>query len=116
MWRRGSGQSCVRPLRRRKSPRCFASWRKVPKDKPVRRCQLPAVIGLAVAELVTVAWAGNLTPQEQRGRQLYRDGVAGGGRSVAAPLGPGSLTLPATRVPCASCHGPDGVGQPDAGV
>jgi ABC-type branched-subunit amino acid transport system substrate-binding protein len=82
----------------------------------VRRCQLPAVIGLAVAELVTVAWAGNLTPQEQRGRQLYRDGVAADGPSVVATLGPGSLTLPATRVPCASCHGPDGVGQPDAGV
>src|SRR5262249_5136941 len=28
----------------------------------------------------------------------------------------GSLGVPGTRVPCASCHGRDGLGRPDAGV
>lgn len=74
------------------------------------------VIGLAVAGLMIPAWAGDLAPQEQRGKRLYREGVAADGTSVTAILGQGSLTLPATRVPCASCHGPDGLGRPDAGV
>ena len=41
---------------------------------------------------------------------------AADGKSVTATLGQGSLTLPATRIPSASCHGPDGLGRPDAGV
>jgi len=73
------------------------------------------VIGLALAGLmIAPGWAGDLTPQEQRGRRLYRDGVATDGTSVTATLG--SLRLPGTRVPCVSCHGPDGLGRPDAGV
>ena len=74
------------------------------------------VIGLAVPGLITPAWAGDLAPQEQRGKQFYSEGVAADGTTVTATLGQGSLTLPATRVPCASCHGPDGLGRPEAGV
>ena len=79
-------------------------------------CRLRTIIGLTVAGLISPAWAVDFTPQEQRGRQLYREGVAADGTSVTAAVGRGSLTLPATRVPCASCHGPDGLGRPDAGV
>jgi len=79
-----------------------------------RRCT-QTIIGLAVAGLmIAPAWTGDLTPQEQRGKRLYRDGVAADGTSVTATLG--SLRLPGTRVPCVSCHGPDGLGRPDAGV
>jgi ABC-type branched-subunit amino acid transport system substrate-binding protein len=75
-----------------------------------------AAIGLAVAGLLTSAGAGDFTPEEQRGKQLYREGIAADGTSVMATLGQGSLTLPATRVPCASCHGTDARGRPEAGV
>jgi ABC-type branched-subunit amino acid transport system substrate-binding protein len=80
----------------------------------VWRCCPRTVIGLIVAGLITAGWAGDLTPQEQRGKRLYREGVAADGTSVTATLG--SLRLPGTRVPCVSCHGPDGLGRQDAGV
>jgi ABC-type branched-subunit amino acid transport system substrate-binding protein len=82
----------------------------------VRRYHLLAPIGLAVAGLLTSARAGDFTPEEQRGKQLYREGIAADGTSVMATLGQGSLTLPATRVPCTSCHGTDARGRPEAGV
>ena len=82
----------------------------------MRRVILPAVIALSMAGPMVPAWAGDLTPQDQRGRQLYREGVAADGTRVTAVLGHGSLKLAGTRVACASCHGPDGLGRPDAGV
>jgi ABC-type branched-subunit amino acid transport system substrate-binding protein len=77
---------------------------------------MPAVIALALAGLTLPGWADDLAPTEKRGKQLYRDGVTADGTIVTATLGQGTLTLPATKVPCASCHGPDGMGRPDAGV
>lgn len=82
----------------------------------MRRYHMLAAIGLAVGGLLTSAWAGDFTPEEQRGKQLYREGVAADGTSPLATIGQGSLTLPAMRVPCASCHGPDALGRPEAGV
>jgi len=88
----------------------------IAKGSAVWRRMLPAMIGLAVVGLPLPACADDLTPQERRGKQLYRDGVTADGTSVTATLGQGSLTLPAAKLPCASCHGPDGLGRPDAGV
>src|SRR5262245_59332858 len=82
----------------------------------VLRRQLAAVIGLAALRLITPACAGEFTAQEQRGKQLYHEGADANGTSVTATLGQGSLSLPATRVPCVSCHGSDGLGRPDAAV
>src|SRR5215510_8563836 len=74
--------------------------------------QLVALIVLVLAGMTTLASAADLTPSEQRGRALYREGVAADAVSALA----GSLSVPGTRVPCASCHGRDGLGRPDAGV
>src|SRR5262245_5784247 len=74
--------------------------------------QLVALIVLVLAGMTTLALAADLTPSEQRGRALYREGVAADAVSALA----GSLSVPGTRVPCASCHGRDGLGRPDAGV
>jgi ABC-type branched-subunit amino acid transport system substrate-binding protein len=82
----------------------------------VWRRHLQTVIGLAVAGLITTAWADDFTPEEQRGKRLYIEGVAADGTSVMATLGQGSLRVPGTKVPCVSCHGSDGLGRPDAGV
>ncbi|HEY1338990.1 MAG TPA: ABC transporter substrate-binding protein [Bryobacteraceae bacterium] len=82
----------------------------------MRRCHL-MTIGLAAAGLVTSAWAGDPASREERGRKLYREGVTADGTAAMATLGVGgAVTLPATKVPCASCHGSDGLGRPDAGV
>jgi ABC-type branched-subunit amino acid transport system substrate-binding protein len=86
---------------------------------PLRRSLLAAIglaaIGLAAGLAASVS-AGDQTLEAQRGFRLYRDGVAADGTSVTATLGQGSLILPASKVPCASCHGSDGLGRPDAGV
>ena len=73
-------------------------------------------IGLAAAGLITSAGADDLASREERGKKLYREGVTADETTTTATLGLGSVTLPATKVPCASCHGSDGVGRPDAGV
>jgi ABC-type branched-subunit amino acid transport system substrate-binding protein len=78
------------------------------------RCRVLTVTALAAAGLITPAWAGDLAPQEELGKKLYLEGVAADGTSIMATLG--AVTLPATKVPCASCHGSDGLGRPDAGV
>lgn len=80
----------------------------------MRRRHLGTFIGLALVGGMTSGWTGDFTPQEQRGKRLYHEGVAAEGTSVTAAVG--VLRLPGTRIPCASCHGPDGLGRPDAGV
>ena len=82
----------------------------------MRRCYMLAAIGLAVGGLLTSARAGDFTPEEQRGKQLYREGVGADGSSPMTTIGQGSVSLSATKVPCVSCHGSDGLGRPEAGV
>ena len=48
------------------------------------------------------------------GRQIYREGVGEGRRTIPATVGDAVLT--AAQLPCASCHGVDGLGRPEGGV
>ena len=97
-------------------PRCFVCWPRTAGNRAAPLRHLFAVIALAAFGPIAPTCADGLTAHEQHGRQFYREGVARSGTSVAATFGQASLSLPATRVPCASCHGPDGLGRPDAGV
>lgn len=58
---------------------------------------------------------GGLTPQEERGRQIYVDSTSPSGGEIVAVLGEG-VEVEAAAVPCASCHGRDGKGRPEGGV
>lgn len=72
---------------------------------------------LAVALLFALsADARELTPQELRGRQIYRTGESPSGQPIVAAMGVEDLELPATALPCMSCHGRDGRGKDEAGV
>lgn len=71
---------------------------------------------LALAAPVLLQGAAELTPQEQRGRQIYRDGTSPSGGEITALLGDAQIEVPAASVPCASCHGRDGRGRPEGGV
>src|SRR5262245_13026388 len=88
----------------------------IARNSALPRRHLRIVIGFAVAGLITPGWSGDFTSQEQRGERLYREGAAADGTSVMATIGQGALRFPGTKVPCVSCHGPDGLGRPDAGV
>jgi hypothetical protein len=50
-----------------------------------------------------------------RGRRLYREGVSMRGGTVVAHAGNGTGALDGRLVPCARCHGFDGLGNPEHG-
>jgi ABC-type branched-subunit amino acid transport system substrate-binding protein len=56
------------------------------------------------------------TAQEARGKQIYLHGESPGGKPITALMGDGGVEVPATIVPCASCHGSDARGRDEAGV
>ncbi len=57
----------------------------------------------------------SLTPQEQRGRQIFELGTSASGGSIQA-LVAGDALVAGSIVPCANCHGHDGQGKPEGGV
>jgi ABC-type branched-subunit amino acid transport system substrate-binding protein len=65
---------------------------------------------------VLLQGASELTPEEQRGRQIYLEGTSPSGGEIVAVLGDSQIEIPASSVPCAGCHGLDGRGRPEGGV
>ncbi|MDJ0739717.1 MAG: ABC transporter substrate-binding protein [Gammaproteobacteria bacterium] len=57
-----------------------------------------------------------LSEAEARGKAIYFQGQSTGGGSIEALVGDEEVALPASAVPCAGCHGPDGLGRPEGGV
>ena len=55
-----------------------------------------------------------LTPQERRGKALYRRGQSSSGKEITAMLG--DLDVPASTLSCAGCHGVRGEGKTEGGV
>jgi ABC-type branched-subunit amino acid transport system substrate-binding protein len=60
--------------------------------------------------------APSLSPQEQRGKQIYFEGTSPAGGKITAYIGKDQVRLTGSAATCASCHGPDGRGRPEAGV
>lgn len=73
-------------------------------------------VAFAVLWLTCAAAVAGLSPQEQRGKQIYVQGTSPSDAAITAMVGKEAVTLPASTVPCASCHGPDGRGRPEGGV
>jgi len=57
-----------------------------------------------------------LNPREMHGKQIYLEGASDTGAVITARVGKENVELPASVVPCAGCHGPDGRGRPEGGV
>jgi ABC-type branched-subunit amino acid transport system substrate-binding protein len=55
-----------------------------------------------------------LSPPQALGAMIYHQGSSPSGADIVAQVG--GVTLPGSAVPCASCHGPDGLGRPEGGV
>ncbi|MBO9551440.1 ABC transporter substrate-binding protein [Pseudomonas sp.] len=62
------------------------------------------------------ALALDLTPNEQAGKRLYRQGVSSSDAQLMARVGASDISVPASVLPCASCHGSDGRGRAEGGV
>ena len=68
------------------------------------------------AEGIAPVQQGMLTPQEQRGKQIYVRGTSASGQAILAYLGEESLEVDGSVMACANCHGLDGQGKPEGGV
>ncbi len=78
-------------------------------------CRSRLACGLLLALLWPFpGWA--LSDAEQRGRQIYREGVSPAGAEISAQLVPSGVSLPGAALPCVGCHGKDGRGRPEGGV
>lgn len=60
--------------------------------------------------------AAELTAQEKRGQQIYRTGESPSGSEITALVGEEAMPVPASVLPCASCHGRDGRGREEGGL
>lgn len=85
---------------------------------PAGRCNgfLAVTAGLLLALAAAPAHALALSDAEKRGKQIYLRGTSADGSEVNALVGREGVALPASAVPCASCHGPDGRGRAEGGV
>jgi ABC-type branched-subunit amino acid transport system substrate-binding protein len=73
------------------------------------------LIGIVVGLGAASGEAGPSAAQ-MRGKQIYLEGTSPSGGDITAIVGAEGVALPASAVPCASCHGPDGLGRPEGGV
>ncbi|TDF82168.1 ABC transporter substrate-binding protein [Pseudomonas sp. H9] len=64
----------------------------------------------------TLALGLELTPAELAGKRLFREGLSSSDAQVSARVGAADMLVPASVVPCASCHGADGLGRAEGGV
>jgi ABC-type branched-subunit amino acid transport system substrate-binding protein len=75
------------------------------------------ILGLLLLGGISLAaHALPLSPSESAGKRLYREGLSGSGEPIMARVGAADMLLPATSLPCANCHGADGLGRPEGGV
>ncbi len=75
------------------------------------------VLGLLLfGGIAFTAQALPLSLSESAGKRLYHEGVSANGDPVMVRVGAAGMLLPASRLPCASCHGEDGLGRPEGEV
>ena len=56
----------------------------------------------------------DLTPAQERGKKIFIEGKSSGEAGIIAHLS--GIEVPASVLPCASCHGLDGKGRPEGGL
>ena len=76
---------------------------------------LSFVIALILAIGLPVHAASD-TDASQRGRHIFLQGEKLNGETFSANVGAASFPVPATALPCASCHGSDARGRAEGGV
>ncbi|WP_241653216.1 cytochrome c/ABC transporter substrate-binding protein [Pseudomonas alkylphenolica] len=77
---------------------------------------LPAGTLVLMLIVSTLAQALDLSPAEHAGKRLYREGLSSSDAQVSARVGAADMLVPASVVPCGSCHGADGLGRAEGGV
>lgn len=83
----------------------------------LRRASLRAALisSLLAGWFATHAHAAGLSAEEEIGRRIYFEG-RGDGPPMFVLFGRDDQRMPAILLPCANCHGHDGLGRPEGGV
>jgi ABC-type branched-subunit amino acid transport system substrate-binding protein len=81
---------------------------------PLARAALVAAAAALAAP--ALAFPQGLTPQQRAGKRIYLEGESPTGEEITALLGRDDTPLPATSMPCGSCHGEDGLGREEGGA
>lgn len=81
----------------------------------IRAAMARVWLGVALA-LCGPVQALDLTPEQAAGRRLYREGLSSSDAQLFARVGASDMRVPASVLPCASCHGNDGRGRAEGGV
>src|ERR1700694_4621586 len=81
-----------------------------------KRHVLSYAIGICAALCTMLVAASDLTPEEQRGRQVYLRGTTADGKDIVALLDGGATRANASVLPCVNCHGVQGRGKSEGGV
>lgn len=68
------------------------------------------------ALLPGLAAAAQLNAEELAGKRIFLHGSSDSGADIHALVGATGMSLPASALPCASCHGVDGLGRPEGGI
>lgn len=82
----------------------------------MNRLTLSALAVLLLPILLHAADPDDREKQIARGRQIYIEGTSPSGGEITAVMSDAGVEVPASAVPCASCHGRDGKGRPEGGV
>lgn len=78
--------------------------------------RLASVLAVCLVTTAIALAQQDLSPQEKRGKQIFLTGTSASGKPIVARLGEASVEVPASALPCASCHGYDGRGNAEGGV
>ena len=83
--------------------------------RPIAALVLAAFL-LAGGALPGKAAESALTPQEERGKRIYQEGRGSEDAAIVALVGRSRTRVDAGVLPCAGCHGADGLGRPEGGA
>jgi ABC-type branched-subunit amino acid transport system substrate-binding protein len=75
----------------------------------------PVLVALALCS-GPLQEAAALDAAQTRGKQIFLEGSSAAGREINAIIGEQGVTLPASALPCGSCHGGDGLGREEGGI
>src|SRR5262245_37479497 len=83
--------------------------------RPISSRALTSLFPLLIFLLPLLLQAAGPPSAEQieRGRRIYVEGVSPAGGEITAVMSDEGVEVPASTVPCASCHGRDGKGRPE---
>jgi hypothetical protein len=73
-----------------------------------------AIFLLLLFSMGAVPDKGGLSPDQERGKQIYNTGTAGDGDNIIAVVS--GINVPASAMPCSNCHGAQGKGNPEPAV